>query len=523
MKRTFQIIAISSVLTLWTVFTSYACTSIVVGKKASKDGSVLFGHNEDASGRRVVNTWFVPRMKHQPEEVIQLLGGGEIPQSEETWAFFWFQVSGLRFSDYYINEWGVNVGSDVCPSREDKPELTDGGIGFMLRRIIAERAKTAREGVEIAGDLLDRFGYASSGRTLVICDPNEGWFLSIVAGKHWVAQRVPDDGVVVLPNSYIVRQVDFDDTANFITSEDNIRDYAVRRDWYDPDSGEPFDFAYAYMEVPEPESKLLKRGYDTRQWRGQQLLTGKTVSVGEARERGPPFAGKPDRKLTVQDVMAVLRDHYEGTEYGPVREEQIVPLSLSKERSGSTGLPREILVNPNRTTERTICTRTTQFSTVAQLRSWLPISIGAVIWTSFGRPDCNVYVPWYVGITKIPEGFSNTPGVTCPVEAFKHHFDPVPGTFDYDPTAAFWIFNDLENLVDAHYPHAIEEVVPVWESFEERVFGLQESVEQNAHHFWRKKPDQARQYLTEFTISLAHETLRTTEGLTKRLKTKFYR
>ncbi|MCD6115575.1 C69 family dipeptidase, partial [bacterium] len=179
-----------------------ACTTVVAGKKSTKNGAVLFGHNEDDSGRRVVNIWNVPRKQYKHGSVVHLRGGADIPQSDVTWALTWFQVPGLPFSDYYANEWGVNVASDACPSREDDPKITDGGIGFMLRRIVAERAKSAREGVEIAGKLLDKFGYVSSGRTLVICDPSEAWILAIVAGKHWVAQRVPDDKAIVLPNVY---------------------------------------------------------------------------------------------------------------------------------------------------------------------------------------------------------------------------------------------------------------------------------------------------------------------------------
>jgi len=204
---------------------SFACFSIIVGKKASKDGAVLFGHNEDDGGKRVVNAWLVPRMQHSETECITLVHGGLVPQVKETWSYLWFQMNGLSFSDYYMNEWGVTIASDACESREDKPELTDGGIGYYLRRIVAERAKSAREGVRIAGDLLDHFGYASSGRTLVICDPHEGWILSMVAGKHWVAQRVPDDAVVVLPNVFIIREVDFSNKKDFIVSRSDIREY----------------------------------------------------------------------------------------------------------------------------------------------------------------------------------------------------------------------------------------------------------------------------------------------------------
>jgi len=520
--RSIAVLAAVMIL-LFLVSSSYSCSSIVVGKKASKDGSVLFGHNEDDGGQRVVNVWLVPRMKHQKGEFINLLGGAKIPQVEETWALLWFQVNGLKFSDYYLNEWGVAVASDGCPSREDRPDLTDGGIGFLLRRIVAERARTARQGVKIAGDLLDKFGYNSSGRTLVIADPNEAWFLAIVAGKHWVAERVPDDGVVFLPNVYIIRHVDFRDTTNFITSRDNVRDYAIKRGWYNPGAGKAFDFAYTYMRIPGQKSKFTERGYDTRQWRGQQLVTGKAISVKNAKKKGLPFAVKPNRKLGVQDIMAILRDHYEGTEYGPANEKEILAGLKNGAESSGRGLPWKITINPNSTTERTICTIPTQFSTVAQLRNWMPVSIGTVLWLSMGRPDVNVFVPWYpIGMKRLPSGFFNTSRAANPVTALKHHFDSLPGEFDYNPQAAFWIFNDLENLIDIHYYRRAPEVISLWKSFEEQEFAMQKSVEATALQLWKGNPDQAREYITQYTISLSDRVLDIAKKLIQDMKSRFY-
>jgi len=516
---------------LWNTFcllliasrTAIPCTSIVAGRLTTVDGSVLFGHNEDDSGRRVVNVWLVPRKIHQKGDVVYLVEGGQVPQVQETWAYLWFQMNGLKFSDQYMNEWGVTIASDSCPSREDQPDLTDGGISYMLRRIVAERAKTARQGVEIAGGLLDQFGYASSGRTMVICDNREGWILSIAAGKHWVAQRVPDDEVVVLPNTYVIRQVDFKDSKNFITSRDNVMDYAIRRGWYKRRANKPFDFAYAYMPIPKEGSKFLERGYDTRQWRGHQLLTGITTSVEEAKENGLPFSVKPNRKLIIQDITTILRDHFEGTEYGTAVVQQ--PLFISEEGACKIckGLPREIIVNPNNTEERTICTMTTQFSTVAQLRTDMPVPIGSLLWMCMGRPDCGVYVPWYAGITELPEGFQNTPGVHDPVIALEKHFDSFPGTFDYNPHANFWIYNDLENLADAHYPKVIDKIQMNWLEIEDKLFDRQASYERFALQLWEENPKKANEFLTQWTVATTEKTLRIAKQLTREIKTDWYR
>jgi len=140
------------------------CFSFVVGKDASADGCVIVAHNEDDGPPQIVNHHKVPRRTHPRGATVKLRNGGAVEQVQQTWAYLWSEMPGMRFSDSYVNEWGVTVTSDNCPSREDKPEISEGGIGYMLRRLVAERAPTAREGVLLAGRLVERFGYIDSGR-----------------------------------------------------------------------------------------------------------------------------------------------------------------------------------------------------------------------------------------------------------------------------------------------------------------------------------------------------------------------
>ena len=175
--------------------------SVIVGAAPRPTAPVLLGHNEDNGGRIVMPQYVVPRETHEPGEVIRFENGGTTPQAPVTWAFIWSQTPGGSFSDFFMNEWGVAVASDNCgPTKEDSYEalvanggITEGGIGYHIRRIIAERATTAREGVEIAAKLVEEFGYIAPGRSYQICDADEGWLMHIVRGKHYVAQRVPDD------------------------------------------------------------------------------------------------------------------------------------------------------------------------------------------------------------------------------------------------------------------------------------------------------------------------------------------
>jgi len=520
MKRVIAIALLTAVTmqqSLW------ACSSIVAGKKTTVNGAVLFGHNEDDYGQRVVNAWHVPRMQHAPGSLLTLKRGGQLAQVPETWAYTWFQTNGMEFSDYYANEWHVHIGSDACRSREDNPELSEGGIGYMLRRLVAERATTAREGVEIAGGLLDRFGYASSGRTYIIADPNEAWMLSVVEGKHWVAQRVADDEVVFLPNQYVIRQVDFSDKKRFLSSADHIRDYAIQRGWYNPQSGKPFDFAAAYTAVHRKGSKFLKRGYDTRQWAAQRLITGEAVTIQHAREHGLPFGVKPNRKLAVTDIQAVLRHHFEGTVYGPAYEvsAMLPPTKRAGEQRG-TAVPSKIMTNPNQTTERSISHLTTVLSTVAELRSNVPEVLKSLLWTASGRPDCNVFIPWYTATGFIPPGYENTPGIDDPAEALARHFDPVPGTLDYDAESAWWVFNELENLVDRHFVRMIAQVTPVWQAHETRLFAMQDAVETTALNLTREDEALAKDYLAAYTAGWAAQAVYDGRMLNRKLKSQFY-
>lgn len=465
-----------------------ACTSIVVGRKASETGAVLFGHNEDDFGDRVVHVWKVPRLRHSPEETVLFLGGAEIPQAADTWAMLWFQVDGLEYSDLYCNEWGVTVASDACPSREENPVLTDGGAGWPLRRVVAERAKTAAEGVRIAGELLDRFGYPSSGRTLVICDSKEGWLLSMAAGKHWVAQRVPDDAVVVLPNTYVVRGVSAGDKKNFLLSSEDPIAYARSAGWWSPDTDGPFDFSRAYRTRFTDSEALKKRSFDLRQWRGLSLLNGHPIPYEEAERDGLPFSVKPRKKVGIRDVMAVLRDHYEGTPHA-------VPPGEGK--------------SPHAGGERPICHAATLFSTVAELRSGIPEPLKARIWTAFGRPDVTPYTPWYACLERTPEAFHGRSGPASESAsaeaAFSRHFDPPPGTFAPDDSSAFWILKNHADRIDRDYFRLINEAVEWRAAVEDEIFQTADRVEKNAVSLFGKNPEEAVRILTHQVDSLAME------------------
>jgi len=458
----------------------FNCFSVLVGKKASADGSVLFAHNEDDGGVQLVNYYRVPRIEHADGEVVSLDAGAVAPQVKLTYSYLWFEMPGMAFSDSYANEWGVAIASDACTSREKNGLLKDGGIGYWLRRLIAERARTAREGVKIGGALIENYGYASSGRTYVIADANEGWMLSVVNGRHWVAQRVPDDHVAVLPNYYTIGHVNLSDTMNFLGADDLI-DYAIAQHWYNPDTDGAFHFARAYSSP----GNLINPGNVHRMWRGVNLAAGTDYPIDAAF----PFSLPPKEKLTVQDLMRVLRDHCVGTE-------------LDKTNGYKLGSPYEL--NPS-----TICANHTQYGFVAQLRSWMPVQIGAVIWLAQHRPDTQAFVPWYLGMSEPPHGYAFGDYRS----ALDQHFNPPSNVHDKTRPHAFWSFVTLTNKVDEHYSQAIWTVQKKWNEFEMNGFKEQGKWDIKARKVYAYHPDEVAKMLTEFSHDWAQKARATADKL----------
>lgn len=449
------------------------CYTVVVGKDASADGYVIMGHNEDDGPPQIVNHHKVPSVKHTADEKVQLLSGGEVGQPPETWSYIRSEMPGMKFSDSYLNEWGVCVASDACRSREGNPELTDGGITYWLRRLVAERAKSAREGVLLAGKLVERFGYDASGRTLTICDPDEGWLFCAVNGKHWLAQRVPDDHVAVIANTYTVHGVDLPDTTNFLASDDII-DYAVARGWYDPEAGRPFDFAAAYAN-PEVAADS---GNFCRQWGGLRHVAAETIPLGQHL----PFSVKPKSKMDVAAVKKILRDHYEGTELYTV--------------SDSTGCPHE-------GAGRSICMWATQTSFVAQLRRDISPDIGLIYWATLAPPCGSVYIPFHFGITEFPTGY-----VTGNEQPSEEVFGAkTSASFAAIPEKAFWTHVNFQYQLESVYGEKTSELTDKINKIETRALSRQALIEKKAREMSKDNMPAARSLLGNYSRGIYLEAL----------------
>ena len=353
----------------------YNCFSIIAGKDATVDGSVLMAHNEDDSGEQMLNIYVVP-------------------SSDKNLRYIWCEFPGMEVSDVLMNQFGVSVASNGCPSREDKGELLGEGVLYEVRLAVAKYAHNAREAVAIIGSLVETFGYKGSGRSYIVADPTEGWVISVVKGKHWVAQRVPDDCVMTIPNYYVIGAVNLDDDENFAGSED-IVDYAVSRGWYDPEKDGEFSFARAYAS----EKSVASRNNTSRHRQAWDYFFGS--------ERPDEFASVPRKKVSLRDMMNVLSTHDMPDAEGH-------------------------LVN-------SICNDHTVLSTIFQLRPWMGFDTGCVMWNAMGHPCSEVYVPWYAGTTAAPAGFGR---FSTPQEAEQKHFTDAKDKRKNYPDHFYWKYVD---------------------------------------------------------------------------------
>jgi len=411
--------------------------TVIAGKQASYTDTVIIAHNEGTTKKNAyVDIHKIPSRTYSHNHQLRLKNNAAVPQVKQTLEHLWLQIPGTDFNDSIINQNGVTITSNTCQSREDQPQLTNGGIGYMLIHIMAQRALTARQAVQTAGNLIETYGFYHSGISYTIADSNEAWVLHAVKGKHWIAQRIPDDHAAVIANCYTIGKINLGDTKNFLGSRDIIR-YAVRRGWYNPEKEERFHFAKAYAA---PGIIMDKRNI-VRLWRGINLLSKKKYKIDEPL----PFAFPAKDEIKLNALFRVLRDHYEDTEY-----------DLSNE--SKTGSPHNTEYLP-------ICSGNTRYSFVAELRNideTNPKEIAHRIWIALSQPDTNAYCPWYTSITPLPDGY----GRGNPDTALQTHFNQTGPPLKFNPECAYCYYSKLSELVERDYKNNIKPVRKEWKNFE---------------------------------------------------------
>lgn len=467
---------------LLTATTSDACTSFLVGKKASADGSVMITYAAD-SHNLYGELYHWPAAKWPKGSMLEIREWdsnkplGKIPQVEET-----YNVVGN------MNEHQVAITESTFGGR---PELED-STGIMdygsLIYVALQRAKSAREAIHIMTSLVKEHGYYSSGESFSIADKNEAWIMEMIGkgvgnkGAVWVAIRIPDDCISAHANQSRIQQIPFDDKENCMYSPDVVS-FAREKGYF---NGKDKDFSFTKAYCPYDFSAL--RGCEARVWafmrKYDKSLDAYLPFLKGESDKPMPLYVKADRKLTLQDVKNGMRDHYEGTEFCMTNDAGMGPYKVPyRWRPMTFKVDGQEYVN-----ERAIATQQTGFVLCAQLRNWLPDAIGGVLWFGVDDAATAVFTPMYGSIKETPECFRVGNGDMM--------------TFSW--TSAFWIHNWVANMAYSKYSFMIEDIKPVRKELELGFEAMQPSIDKAAADMYAKNPEEAVKFLTWYSTTEAN-------------------
>jgi dipeptidase len=517
-----------------------ACTTTIVGKEASVDGSVLVSHSDD--GFSDASLIYVPAMDHpvgssravyyshdsldlKPQwgasaahRIVTTDRGpgydktgvapsvplGFIPQVAHTYAYF--------DANYGImNEHQLSIG-ECTDKAKVHPEPEPGKRIFYsaeLSRVALERTTTAREAIRLMGELIETYGYYGTGETLLVADPDEGWVMEMAGydmngtGGVWVSQRVPDDGFFVAANQFRIREIRPD--ADDMVFSSNIFDIAQANGWWKPENG-PLDFASVYGdgEFHHPYYSLR------RIWRAQSLAAPSLdlpAWVDGPYTRTYPFAIRPDQKLTVAKLFAIHRDNYEGTEFDLTQGLAAGPFGNPTRFEGNaeSAADKEGKLTPvTGEFERPLNIYRCVYAYVNQSRRWLPDSIGGVLWFGPDRPAASVLLPFYAGISDLPASAQRA------------------DLLKFDRGSLWTAFNYVANYAMLRYSHMIQDIRAAQAHFETDAFARQAELEAMALSLWEQDEQKsARQLLTQYSAETTAAVLSAWWNLSETLYIKY--
>lgn len=478
-----------------------ACTSILVTRGASADGSVMITYACDMAGLYSVLP-LIPAADHKPGEMIEIgprgpgdkRPPGKIPQVPHT-----YQVLG------YMNEHQLAIGETTFGGREQlhNPQGLIDCAPLMIYTL--QRARTAREAIRVMTQLVADYAYGDEGESFSIGDTQEAWILEMVGagpggrGAAWVALRVPDGQVSCTANSSRIGEFPRNDPANCLYS-DNVQSFAESHGWYDPKSGKPFRFCEAYG----PDTPLTRRICDTRVWSVLRRVAPSKHLPPDYHRSKPgavpyPLWLPPDAKLTAADVFALMRDHYEGTEFDMTKGVDAGPYGLP-------GRWRPLawkVDGVDYVWERPISTQQTAFSFVSQSRSWLPDPIGGVYWYGVDDTYTSCYMPLYCGIDALPKSFTRGSNARFSLDS------------------AWWVFNLVSNYAYLKWSMMVPEIQACQRDQESTFLALQPAVEKTALELSKTSPNLMTRYLTDYSVMHAEQTVDRWRELAEHLITKY--
>ena len=480
--------ALMAVAMMGCVSEAEACSNFIVGKKASVDGSVMCSYSADDYGMFQYLCHY-PAAKHAKGEMRKIYDWdsnkyhGEIPEAAET-----YNVIGN------INEWQVTIGETTYGGREEMVDSTGIMDYGSLIYVALQRSKSAREAIKVMTTLANTYGYNSEGETFTICDPNEAWIMEMMGkgagskGAVWVALRIPDDAICAHANQSRIGKFNMKDKKNVMYAKDVVS-FARSKGWF---KGKDADFSWK-MAYAKPDFSG-RRFCDARAWAMLNHFYDMSPYLDWALGKNPdaqdmPLWVVPNKKVSVQDVENVMRDHYEGT-----------PLSVADGSDIGGGIwempyrPTPLMYKVDGKqyfNERPVSTQQSGFVFVSQMRSWLPREIGGVFW--FANDDANMaaFTPVYCSMTQRPECY-NTPGVDA---------------VHFSKKNAYWVCNMTSNMVYPRYSLMFPTLKEVRDSLDNSYFAAQAGVEKKAQELYAQNPQAAVKYLNDYSVEKAQQML----------------
>ena len=462
----------------WSMFNSaQACTNLIVGKKASKDGSVIISYSQDDYGSfeplRVIPAADHPAGTMHPlyhYESNNYLG--EIPEVAHTYG-----VVGL------MNEFQVSIHETTYGGRAELTDTISGLIDYGSLMVLGlQRSKTAREAIQVMTELTEKYGYESEGESFTVADPNEAWILEMIGkgpgrkGTVWVAVRIPDDCISGHANQSRIHQFPLKDKKNCLYAKDVIS-FAREKGYF---NGKDADFSFADAYAPADFGAL--RYCEARvwsyfnKWAAEDMSPYLPYAMGDTKGQVLPLYVRPKAPLSVQDVKDMMRDHYEGTPLALTEdlgmgawEMPYRPTPLSFEVDGTKYF-----------NERPISTQQSACVYVSQMRSWLPNHIGGVTWFANDEANMTAFTPCYCNMTQAPECYD------------KHTAD----AFHFSTRSAYWVENWVSNMVYLRYSLLFPELQKVRDRLEADYNSLQTEVESKAASMSK---EEAVKYLSAYS------------------------
>ena len=518
---------------------SDACTDIIVGKDASVDGSVITSHTGCCEECRV---HVVPAQTFKKGEKAPVYYGlqdvrkplyeygeiiGDIPQVEKTYAYF--------HSGYpQMNEHQLAIGETTLSQKDELKVNHKTGKQIMTieqaQLFALQRCRTAREAVKLITSLVEEYGFlpsvGSESEALCIADTEEAWILEVFSvgadwepgsgelGAIWAAQRVPDDHIAIVPNWSVIKEIDLGN-ADFFMASENYMQVAIDHEWYDPSEGKPFIWQEVY--APIPREWAINRFWlffstyapSLKEW-PQKRLTSPFSGYDAYHQYLEdisyyPFSVKPERKLSVQDVIAFQRSVFEGTIYDMTADtDWLVP-------DGKGGMMKSPLTTPFPTrdmrelldiTWRRMVSRG-GYGMVAQLRGWLPDPLGGIYWFYLDNQHVSTYVPIYAGVQEISPYYKT--------------YDPDKFSDD----SARWVIDFVDNLLYLRWQEAIKDLLALRDPLEEGFFENIASIDAKALELYEKDHALAKKFLTEYAIESMEKTVKMYKELRSKLITKY--